>query len=308
MANSITITPYALRIRDTTTGDNLRLDALPNNLTLIGLMSDYLTMRTGAKSVDNDSRHALKALSLNSRHHHEIDGIIQGGSFGFEAEIENLDTGDIFTRTPQDCEYLPFYFSLNTATGQDEAILMLQRFGVFGVKSILETDFRSYVAGRIPDARVSINPIITDEYLEQVIGGTVKSITCVRFNVPNDVANSLGLDDHDEENATMETTVKAKRDHFLGIPRWMRDIAHDWSAHGRVIEISGIEYNDVKLHIDVGGKTKSVRLSDLKKVRMSLDVTGSVTMGGDGHPTLSSMRQAVEELLSSIRRAMGWDA
>jgi hypothetical protein len=283
-----------------------RLDNLPGNNNLIRFLNNYLTLRVQEKSVNNSTEHVLKVLSHQMNGRNSIEGILQAGVYGFAADIEHLNTGRTFRRTVDDCEYLPFFFSIFTRAGQNEAILLLQRFGVYGTKSILEDDLATYIDQNLQDSRLFINPLITDEYIEEVIGGEVKSLTCVRYNVPTDVANDLGFDDHQEDSATMEIKVKAKRDRFLSIPQWMRDEVNGWQRHGRMIEVTGIEYNDVKLHIDVGGKTKTVKLSDFKKMRMSLDVTDEVQINADGHPTVDSLHIIAANLLPSISRALGW--
>ena len=307
MPHSITITPYAIRISDTSNGAFRRLDNLQGNINFIQLLSNYLDIRSQTKSVNNLTEHVLKVLSYETNNHNLVDGILQGGAYGFAAEIEHLNTGRIFRRTVDDCEYLPFFFSVTTRPGQNEALLLLQRFGTFGAKSILKDDLACYIERNFHDSRLFINPIVSDDYIQDIIGGHIKSLTCIRYNVPEDVANDLGFEDHQEDTATMEMKVKATRDHFLSIPGWMRDVINGWQGHGRMIEVNGIEYSDVKLNIDIGGKkTKTVKLSDLRKVRMNIDVTEDIRIGPDGHPTIDSLRRVVADLTLDFSTAIGW--
>jgi hypothetical protein len=87
MGNSITIAPYALRIRETGTVNFLRLDTLPNGQSLLQLFADYLTLRSQTRAVNAASQHAFKALIQQSQNVASIDGIVQGGTFGYEAEL-----------------------------------------------------------------------------------------------------------------------------------------------------------------------------------------------------------------------------
>lgn len=307
MSKSITITPYALRIIDTSNGSSRRLDDLPGGTNLIEFLTAYCELRSRIRSVNNTTEHALKVMTHQVTAPHLIDGIVQGGAFGFAADIEHLNTGNRFRRTIDDCEFLPFFFSVLTHPGQNEALLLLQRFGIFGAKSILQDDLSCYVERNLHDSKLAVNPIVSDEYIEEIIGGQIKSLSCLRYNVPADVADDLGLEDHQEDSAIMEMKIKAKRDRFLGVPGWMRDIVNGWSEHSGMIEISGIEYHDVRLHVDIGGnRTRTIRLSDLRKVRMNIDVTEDVVIGNDGHPTLDSMRHVVEGLSGDFSAAIGW--
>jgi hypothetical protein len=308
MPRSITISPYALRIMDTSDGSSRRLDRLPGNIDLIQLLDAYLSLRVHEKSVNNRTEHALKVLLHERRSAHSIDGILQAGAFGYGAEIEHLSNARRrFRRTIEDCEYLPFYLLLSTRPGHNEALLILQRYGIFGTKSILRDDLATYIEEALPDSRLSINPIISDEYLNDIIGGQIKSLTCIRYNVPQDIADDLGLEDHEEDAASIEMKIKAKRDHFLDIPGWMRDVVHGWQRQGRMIEVNGVEYNDVKLQIDVGGgKLKTIKLSDLRNVRMRIDISEELLIGSDGHPTIDSLRRVVPEYASGFASAIGW--
>ncbi len=102
----------------------------------------------------------------------------------------------------------------------------------------------------------------------------------------------------------MELVFKAKRNSFLSIPEWMRLGQIDRS---NIIEINSIEYDNVKLDIDIGGKIQTVDLSDIKKFRMALDVTDNVIIGNDGHPTYNSMTEAAEGIMPLVCSAIRWE-
>lgn len=100
--------------------------------------------------------------------------------------------------------------------------------------------------------------------------------------------------------------VDASKGRYLPIPKWMRNFISGWNEHGKMIEVNGIEYNDVLLNIATGKKIKSVKLSDYRKTRMYLDISNDVTIGNDGHPTLRSLRECARDLIPSIGKEIGW--
>ena len=233
-----------------------------------------------------------------------VQGIIKCGDFGFAAEIENIESGRQFQREVKDCEYLPFYYHFAFKAGQDEAIVLLQRFGVNGIKTVLEHDLGTFIESRIPDSKLSLNPIVSEDYVTHLLGGGIKSLRYIKFSVPSDVADDIGASDHIEGNASMELVIKAKRNEFLSVPDWMR---LGQMNRSNTIEISGIEYDDVKLGVDIDGHTKTVTLSDLRKFRMSLDVTEDVVIGSDGHPGYGSIMTAAGDIMPLIQRALRWE-
>jgi hypothetical protein len=270
------------------------------------VITQYLKSRGSRKSVNQATHHALKIKShfLHGKNH--IDGIAEGGAFGFEANLEHLKTGKTFTRTVDHCEYLPFYYSITTKAGQNEAVLILQRFGIYGIKSNLQDDLEDYFNDAYPDYRLSISAIVPEEYIKDVVAGGIKSITCIKYSVPQDIADDLGFEDHVENGATLELSIKAKKDGELEIAKWMRSLGEDWNQRGRMVEINGIEYNDVKLKVKVGNKTKTVQLSELDKIKMAIDVSDEIQLGSNGHPILESIRKSATEITQTVTKAIGW--
>jgi hypothetical protein len=303
MAKRIALVPYSLRLWNKNEQRNYVTNRLPNNSTLQNQVEAYLQSRHARKSVLN----AIQSVVRTDSQHTDgttTQGILKCGEYGFAADLENLQSGRQFRRAVNDCEYLPFFFRFTFRDGQDEAIVLLQRFGVSGIKTVLEDDLGSFVENRVPHSKLSLNPIVSEEYIREILGGGIKRLRYTKYYVPADVADDIGATDHIEDNASMELVIKAKRNEFLSIPDWMRAGRIDRS---NTIEISGIEYDDVKIQVDIEGQKKTVDLSDIQKFRMSLDVTDEVQTGSDGHPTYSTIRIAADNTMPLIQRALRWE-
>jgi len=303
MSKKIGLIPYALRLWNKEDSQYYVTNRLPNNTTLQDHICAYLTDRHTQKSVLNAIQSAIR-VDQHRASGNSVEGVIKCGDYGFSADLENLHTGRQFHRGIDDCEYLPFFFRFLFKNGQNEAIVLLQRFGVHGIKTILENDCADFIEARVPDSRLSIHPIVSVEYIRRYLGGGIKRIRYVKFSVPADVADDIGVDDHIENNASMELSIKAKKSRNLEIPDWMRAGQISLS---NAIEISGVQYDDVKLEIDIDGIKKTVDLADLRKFNMSLDVTEDVQIGNDGHPTFEGMQQAADGVMDMIKRAIRWD-
>lgn len=303
MPKKIGLVPYALRLWNKEDDRYYVTNRLPENKTLQDHIHAYLAQRHTQKSVLNALQSAIR-VDRHQTSGNSIEGIIKCGDYGYAADLENLRTGYQFRRGIHDCEYLPFFFKFLFKNGQNEAIVLLQRFGVNGIKTVLEDDCASYIEACVPDSRLSLNPIVSVDYIRECLGGGIRRIRYVKFSVPADVADDIGVDDHIENDASMELSIKAKRSRHLGIPGWMR--AGQIGA-SNAIEISGVQYDDVKLEIDIDGNKKTVDLADLRKFNMSLDVTENVQFGIDGHPTYESMRQAADGILPMITSAIRWE-
>ena len=303
MPKKIGLVPYTLRLWNKEDDRFFVTNRLPGNTTLQEHICAYLSERHAEKSVLNTLQSAIKVDSHQTSGG-TTQGIIKCGDYGFAADLENLRTGHQFRRGIHDCEYLPFFFRFMFKNGQNEAIVLLQRFGVNGIKTVLEDDCAAFVEARVPDSRLSFNPIVSEDYIRTCLGGGIKRIRYIKYSVPADVADAIGAADHIETDASMELSIKAGRNRNLGIPDWMRT-GHINTSNA--IEISGVEYDDVKLEVDVDGNKKTVDLADLRRFNMSMDVTEDITSGNDGHPTFESMRQAADNLIPMITQAIRWE-
>lgn len=303
---SITLTPYLIRIRKKNKKEYCQLNKLPGKLTFNEIFISYLNNRKDEKSLNSQQKSALKIEDyFLIKNESVIDGTIKAGKYGYAAELENIETGEKSYRSVDDCEYLPFYFMIHYKDDQDECILMLQRFGIFGVKSFFLKDLQEYIRSINDELALEINPIVPQSQLHQILGGAIRKIKYIKFSLPDDIADDIHLSDHNEESAQLEMIVKLKNNNVC--PDWIRRILNGQADYASFIEIKGIEFDKIKLEVKIGKKSKTIDLSDLAKVRASFDITEDVELNDEGHPTLISMRLQALNLLPELREAIFWD-
>lgn len=310
MTQSIALVPYSVRVRVKRDDEYLPLDAIEvgdNNFDFITFLDGYLNDRTENICIDEERQQSIEVES-HTRTQRRISGILKGGTFGYEAELKNVETGEIKTREVEDCELLPFYFRFEHRRHQTSGLLLLQRFGVHGVKSGFQADVTTMLREIDEDLVLQINPLVTDQEITRLLGGGLKKIRYLRYTVPADAAEDLCLEDNEVEHCEMETVIKAKRDRFLSIPAWVRDLANDRAPAGDVVEIDGVEFDDVKIVISDGGKMRTLSVNDVRKFRMSIDVTEDVDIDDEtGQPTFDSVDTVAREIIPELRTAIGWN-
>ena len=309
MPNSTSLVPYSVRIREKRSEDFFSLNDVPLpdfDNDFITVMEAYLDARLEEGSVDDERQSSIEVDGYESAQR-RMFGTFKSGSYGYEAELKNIETGEIKTRDPDDCELIPFYFRLEHRRGQDSALLLLQRFGLYGVKSNFQNDISAFIREHNEDLIVSINPIVSDNEIDRLIGRGLKKIRYIRHTVPADAADDLNIRDNQIEQCEMETVIKAKRDRFLAIPAWIRDLANNRAPAENIIEVNGHEYDDVKIVISDSGRLRTLKMSDVRSFRMSIDVSADVDFDETGHPTTDSIDRAARELMPELRTAVGWN-
>lgn len=317
MSKKIGLVPYLIRLKNLAAEKDepkyFVTNKLPGGLSLKDVICEYLQERIQKRHVNKNLKSVIKAEQITNakskRNELIIKGIIKCGEYGFHAELENVDTGDpAGTRTVKDCEYLPFYYRFMFRDGQDEAILILQKFGSSGIRTNLVEDMGPFIEGKIKNSFFEINPIISESYIQNILqhNGISKIIYTKRF-VHEDIADDVFDDDHVEKEETMELVIKAGRKGFLGLPKKIKNkISSESEGFGDILEINNVIYDRIKVEVKLkNGKRKTIDLEDYKKFNMPIDVTEDVKMT-NGHPSFDSIDKSARGILEIVRDAINW--
>ena len=269
------------------------------------MLTEYLKKRTEKAWVDDEAKSAIVVASYDCKGN-TIVGTLKAGEFGITAELEDMKTGAKKTRTKDDCQYIPLFFLVEFKPGQNEAIVILQRFGTHGAKSALHGDLQTYV-GQGDDAyMVEINNLATEKSIKEALGGQIKAIRYIRSTVPDDIANALNLDDNNELLGELQLVIKTKTRERIGFTKWMTDIANGKIDKSQYLEIQGIKFDDVKLDVDVSKRSMTIDLEDIAgRFRSSIDVTEQVKLQ-NGHPTFKSILTCARNMLPDLRSSLKW--
>jgi hypothetical protein len=304
VAHRISLSPYAMRIRLKRTKDYLKPATLPTGQSFLELLQTHFRKLNLKAAVDQDNLAAVKIKTCTTRPQ-SMSGLIQSGEYGIEAELQNLSTGKTRRREKDDCEFLPFFFHIQTHPRANEAILLMQRYGVYGVKTHFLQGVSEFVSAIDENWLLEVNPIATRQSIERALNGGIRKVIYIRHSVPADVADKLRLDGTLEEKDSMELVIKLKG-HLAQIPKWMHRVARGYSDLD-YLEVSGVTYDEMKVEAEIDGRSKMLNLAQLKdRLRMDIDITSDVDLGDDGHPEFESIRRIARRSLSELREALGW--
>ena len=198
---------------------------------------------------------------------------------------------------------LPFYFRLWVPAKKDEALLVLQRTGQFGIRKALWQAICKYFEAKHNAFAPSIHPLIPEQVVKQNLErGHVTKIRFVRFGVRSDIADAYDTQDHVEEIGTMQLVVTARRGKTLPLVGRLKDVVSGKRQLQNMIELQDFPYDTVKVELNVNGRTRTVDLGNLGRARAYYDVDKDVKRGANGHPLFDSIDKVAEELLTDIRK------
>jgi hypothetical protein len=102
MSQATILNPFILRVRQRHGRDFLTLDDLPSGEDFKDIFTEFLSSLEDESHVDEEAEKSLK-VDWSEVDGMVVDGQVKSGEFGFSAELENLETGDVHHRDTNDC-------------------------------------------------------------------------------------------------------------------------------------------------------------------------------------------------------------
>ena len=302
----ISLATYALRIGHRHKQGSLPIDDVDGQ-DLLAWLRAYFNQRSADYSFDEGEQKALRVDGKPRLSGRDLSAIVQTGEWGYESELVDVDTRVIaHTRSTREAGLLPFYFLSRLPNGQDEGIVVLQRFQNLGIRKILLTDLQRYFAERHEDYTLRINPLIAPGVWRAYLGeGRLLTVRFIRFSIPDDIADAISGGGHVEDIGKIEYVLTARRNGALPFQGRIVDFIEGRRHWDDFIELTDFEYDTVKVEVDFHGSTRTLELKDVQNVRALYDVTDRVVFGDDGHPTFQSVDSVAKEYAGDLGRAIG---
>ena len=281
----------------------LTLDSFTNETDLFYVLLDYLTTLKD-KPIKNDYERTVISVSNLTVKGRKISGVIQSGLYGVRSKLIDIDTNDIVhMRTVNQAEILPFFFLLDIPKDKNEGMLILQRIGAYGIKTILSQFLEKHFLTNYSDFLLSFKPLVPDQVVKQILfDGRVKKIRFIKYAIPTDGID--GFDEgHEEIPRNFEMSISASR---LPVLNRFKALFNGSRKVNNLFEIQdyGFDYDTIKVEVEMGGSRRIVNLGNWEKVRNYVDISTQVKLGNDGYPMLESIEFIALELNQSLSDLM----
>lgn len=233
----------------------------------------------------------------------EIRCVIKTGSYGFSADLLNIETNNVKKRDPADCELIPFICRFIFSKEHCVAILLVERFGQYTATSGIFSALEDYVNRTLPkECSLNMQWVTSPEYIKQNIRANVKAFRFIWHKIPSDIADTLGQENETDREGGMDLRVKAGIGKFWCLPNWF-----DWRKTNKAgIFIGGEDYDEMKVEMELDGRQRTVSVQKLDCFQMAFDITDTIKLNTDGHPIPDSFYSASEETLEVVKKAMSW--
>ncbi len=273
----------------------------------------FILMQTFLHSLQVNMSHDLQTQKLlNVRNFisndRTLSGIIETGEYGYESNLYNIENYSIsYVRQTNEAEMMPFYFIIAFPPGENEGLIVLQRFGQNGIKTFFHQQFSMFVSTYIPNISVEINQLIPETLLSRYLrDGEISTIKFIKLGIPRTIEDRYDHP-HEEFQGKTEVKISVKRPGFLPVKDLIREFLNGQIAINHFLELREInfEYDNVKVELVIDGKHRVIDLSNLGKINAYFDVTQEVVIGNNGHPIFNSIDTVAKTLSNEILDGIG---
>lgn len=300
----IALASYGVRARNIVEHEDALLGDLEGQ-DLLALFNQYLAERKTALSNDEETQKVLGVLQ-SSAAGRSVAGLIRSGEYGYERELYDVEEGRTSYRaSAEEAMMLPFYFLANLPKSSPRGILLLERFQIYGVSTVLSADFSAWLEERFPEFRVQIEPLIAGEVWRQYLErGRLLSVRLIHYGIPHDLADQV---DEGAEETTMdaEYILKARRRQIVPLVGRITEFLEGKRSWENLVQVSQLEYNTVKVQVSFQGSKRTLELSQPESLKAVLDISDEVELEGSGHPRFESIDQIARGYMGDLQSRSG---
>lgn len=299
----ISLSSYTIRVKDRQKGKYLSLDDLLSKGDFYSFVEEYFKVIETDLQRDEENKKLIRINNGNIRKiKRHIKGVLETGEYGFESDIIDSNTGKSrYKRKPNDAEMLPFYFLISLPKGKDKGIILLQRFGQFGVSKIIRDSMRQFLAKKDKNLTLEFFPLVPTNLVEEYLKkGNVTKMIFTRFDIPSDLADYFDNRNSKDVKGHVEFRVVAARNSKLPVTKSLNILRKQGKGANKLMEINKFDFNSVKVVVNHNNDRRTINLENFDRMRAYYDVTGEVKIGSNGHPTYESIDKSATNLLSEL--------
>ncbi|MFY9223923.1 MAG: hypothetical protein WAQ98_14730 [Blastocatellia bacterium] len=306
---TICLATYTLKIKEQDSGKNCIL----NNF---GGSDIFNVIRNFLNNIQQDWYHnpedkfiiRLREM-FTDQDKRTIKGIIEAGDYGFSSKFRDIESRNFtYNRNPNHAEFTPFYFLLNFPLDRDEGILIFQRFGNKGIKTVFQKGLQTFFSTVQEGYRPNIQDLVPEKALElwgMNGDGKIKKIRYIKYGFDPNLAAFVGQLGHQESEGYKELTIGASRNRFLGYFNKFKETFTEEKPFSQFVSLIGFEPSEVKVEIDFNGVKRRINLKNANSMRAYFDITDEVKpLGDDGHPVYEKIDGEAEELLQIVQNKL----
>jgi len=274
----------------------------------IKYIDDFPADEKNKRIVQFGKRDDSKTFFEIKRKIRSVTGIIETGRYGKEEnviDISKKDEAPVFTIHKNHSVQKPFFFLICIPEIKNEGIIILERDGQYGIKSIFTHLFRKFVELNFEDYSVNFANFIDKQIIKNYIEkGGYNTIKLTRSSLPDDVAERYGLESYQTNDFVVELIIKARGKRRIGglarkkIQEMFESSPDSFFSSEEFSKLGFDEYASIKVNSTYNDSSRTIDLSDTMKFRPYYEIM--VNLNNTGHSDFNSIETAAINLMDDF--------
>lgn len=232
-----------------------------------------------------------------------VDALFATGEAGVRSRIRKPN--ETVQRNPEDAEDLRSFALFRTPSGARVGDAVIHQPHGRGIRSMLTKALRKRFNERFPPRSLTlkIEPAVPAEELRRLYEqGLVERVRLVAHEPPSDAFDRIGDYAQPDDIGAVETHLRPHRGGRLWRPGQTIQQAVEGAASGTTVVFAGVDYDELKIDLDIGGgRTKVVTVvPTLDSGNLRYDVDDELEFADD-EPLRGSLRKAALRLLDDTQ-------
>lgn len=235
-----------------------------------------------------------------------IYGYSSTGVSGEQYQIMDVETREEVLNVQRNhAAFRNIFFYIKMPTIRDNGALILQRKAKFGIKTVFKKTINQYIKEQgYQNYTVLVNNIVHGRvYRRMITDGNLKKIDFIKRRIPSSIEEYYRNGGTPEQiPGTLKTSMLSTSAGSLP-QNFKRFVDNLFTNPDRErIEIEGVDedFDEVEFELELNGKRKTFYVIHRNRIQPDVDVTSQIEFTEQGQPTLESLIQQSEELITDI--------
>lgn len=214
---------------------------------------------------------------------------IYSGVYGSSSDIIDGRTEKIkYKKKSSDIDTRPFYLMVvfpkdNERVTVQKGLFIFQNVGQFGVKTVTTTLMQEFFSNKF-NITLRCNTVSPDLFIQKVIRqDNIKKLVMIKNIKSSDTSDNIsqGYGSEVREIGNLHFSEKAWA-------RLMNKIRYVAGSRYNLFEFEQMEYDNLKVIVDIGGRTRKINLHNLENLSIIEAIPDKIKKS-DGHPDLTML-------------------
>lgn len=301
---AIIVEPYAVSItkRWKQNDKYLPLDNFADGSDFCGLLNSWLSPLQTSPRAFPERFKAAKITSYRNQSRF-LRGRLQVGNYGFSSPIVNVETGmRSYEKQKIDADLIPYYFAFYIPSDCNYGVALLQKMGVFGIKSIIDDLIKTEFKDLYDDLTLNIRPLAPADAAKNALQHDIHEVRFVQHAIPADIAGKFTNKQHPQGKITI--SVETSEDPMAKLNSLLGKIINGESEIPDLLEFDEFTPDSLKAVIQMGDRQRIMEISERVKFRPSFDITEEVDAGNDGYAKFSSIDEVCDGIADDLSEVL----